>query len=88
MREPGPMRPWHSRAIASALLILCFGPLALAQEKQSAQQEQPPQAKEKEGTALRRIEWFYKQRAFPLGFIPAGARQKALEQLEIGRAHV
>src|SRR5579863_2529605 len=30
----------------------------------------------------RRQEWFYNQRAYPLGYIPAGARLKALHQLD------
>jgi hypothetical protein len=29
-----------------------------------------------------RMEWFYKQRAFPLGHIPAGARMKAFEHMQ------
>lgn len=31
----------------------------------------------------RRQEWFYNQRAYPLGYIPAGARLKALHQLDL-----
>jgi len=35
-----------------------------------------------DGDLLRkRIEWFYNQRAYPLGYIPAGARSRALEKL-------
>jgi hypothetical protein len=30
----------------------------------------------------RRMEWFYNQRAFPLKHIPAGARLRALRQLD------
>lgn len=37
---------------------------------------------EDEGDAvLERMEWFYKQRAFPLPHIPAGVRMKAFEQM-------
>lgn len=39
------------------------------------------------GDQLRqRIEWFYNQRADPLGYIPGGARSRALEQLRQNQA--
>lgn len=31
---------------------------------------------------LRRQQWFFRQRAYPLGFIPQGARERALEEMD------
>jgi len=42
----------------------------------------PPLAAEEEGEGLGRRDWFYAQRAYPLGTIPPAARVKALQQLE------
>ncbi len=61
---------------------VCTGPFAFAQEKQTQQSERPAQEQEKKDTARRRSEWFYNQRAYPLGRIPAGARLNALRQLD------
>jgi photosystem II stability/assembly factor-like uncharacterized protein len=70
-------------AIALASLILAFSTFASAQEEPpSAQETQPPRRERRRDDPRRRMEWFYRQRAFPLGRIPAGARQKALEQME------
>ncbi|MBZ5527825.1 MAG: hypothetical protein LAN71_08000 [Acidobacteriia bacterium] len=43
----------------------------------------PAEDREREGAEFlkRRQRWFYQQRAYPLGFIPQGARARALEQL-------
>src|ERR1700736_76690 len=42
------------------------------------------QTQKKEGRDVQRQreEWFYRQRAFPHKFVPAGAHQRALKQLE------
>jgi hypothetical protein len=43
------------------------------------QQSEPP----KRGDLIRqRMEWFYRQRAYPLKHIPAGARRRALKQMD------
>ena len=36
----------------------------------------------KRSRPYRRVEWFLQQRAYPLGYIPAGVRQKALSQVD------
>src|SRR6266850_2470428 len=40
------------------------------------------QEREDRDAQLQRQEWFYRQRAFPLEYVPAGAHQGALKQLE------
>src|ERR1700736_3526198 len=42
------------------------------------------QTQKKEGRDVQRQrqEWFYRQRAFPHKYVPAGAHQRALKQLE------
>lgn len=39
-------------------------------------------AKDEDEAVRQRMEWFYRQRAFPLGYIPEGARGKALQELD------
>ena len=58
--------------------VFCFWPQVVAQA-------QPPAAQERD-LPRERMEWFYQQRAYPLGHIPAGARLRALEALERMRA--
>src|SRR2546430_4568750 len=53
------------RSLAVSLLLLCS--IASAQES--------------EDLARRRAAWFYSQRAYPLGYIPAGARLNAIEEM-------
>src|SRR3989442_11962033 len=72
-------------AALTLLLALGFGLFATAQEKPSPKNEQVAREggeREEKDTARKRIEWFYQQRAFPLGFIPAGARLRALQELD------
>jgi len=68
--------------LLAAAIGVCAGPFASAQQKQTEQTQQAAPEQEKKDTARRRIEWFYNQRAFPLGRIPAGARVNALRQLD------
>src|SRR5713226_8084422 len=49
------------------------------QAQTSSQGQREPESGEK---IRQRAEWFYQQRAYPIGLIPAGARQRALEQLD------
>jgi hypothetical protein len=44
--------------------------------------QQPSEPPESGDMIRRRMEWFYNQRAFPLKHIPAGARLRALRQLD------
>src|SRR5947209_11461290 len=72
-------------AALTLLLALGFGLFATAQEKPLAKNEHVAREggeREEKDTARKRIEWFYQQRAFPLGFIPAGARRRALQELD------
>lgn len=80
---PGPRR-WTRAGLAALLAIgvVAFagaqkGPAAPASSKGTAPVRQPSDAE----LIRRRTAWFHDQRAFPLGFIPAGARLRALEQL-------
>jgi photosystem II stability/assembly factor-like uncharacterized protein len=60
--------------VALLFLMTGFSLLALALRQ--------TQEKEKRDVQRQRQEWFYRQRAFPHTFVPAGARQSALKQLE------
>lgn len=57
-----------------AWLVFSFGLLAAAQK--------PPEHEtgENADSPRQRMDWFYQQRAYPLGFIPRGARSHALQQ--------
>jgi photosystem II stability/assembly factor-like uncharacterized protein len=69
-------------------VVCCLAvPRVAAQEKvpqkpPPAKQQEAQAEQETEGTAQRRAEWFYKQRAFPLPNIPAGIRLQALRELD------
>src|SRR5262249_2788521 len=67
------MRTWSSRLCVFALVFVVF-------PQSIAQQESEPA--ENANLIRRRIEWFYRQRAYPLARIPKGVRLKALEQLD------
>ena len=41
-----------------------------------------PSGPESTNVQQRRAEWFFQQRAYPLGYVPTGARLRALEQLD------
>src|ERR1700733_15622049 len=45
-------------------------------------QQQPSEPAEGSDIIRQRMEWFYNQRAYPLKHIPAGARLRALKQLD------
>ncbi len=47
-----------------------------------AQDQQPPFGGPNHDLQRKRAEWFYGQRAYPLGYIPAGARLEALKHLD------
>jgi hypothetical protein len=62
-------------------------PAKINRAAQSATGEAQPavpgeEGKDEDDAVLQRMEWFYRQRAFPLPHIPAGARLKAFEQME------
>jgi uncharacterized repeat protein (TIGR01451 family) len=67
------MNPINVSISLSLATLLCTS-LGFAQ-----QQSEPT----KRGDMIRhRMEWFYRQRAYPLKHIPAGARRRALKQME------
>ncbi len=63
-----------ARIVASILLAYLCWTFAVGQQHQL-------NTAGKAGLELKRQEWLFQQRAYPLGYIPAGARLKALEQL-------
>lgn len=77
--------------LASSLLLPAepvraqLKPLSSAAARTQAQDAAvaPSESPDREGAAFlaRRQRWFYHQRAYPLGFIPQGARARALEHL-------
>ena len=74
-------RPRLVRRIFLACLQACCFAMLLA--PQAASQDEPAvRASESEDLVFKRWEWFYKQRAFPLEHIPAGARGRALRELD------
>lgn len=60
-------------------LIFMLAPIAFSQTPALPQHKAEAEA---ENSVRQRQEWFYRQRAYPLAHIPAGARLKALNQLE------
>ncbi len=61
------------RSLLALLLFLAgFALLAVAQTQEKEERDRPRQ----------RQEWFYRQRAYPHNYVPAGAHQRALKQLE------
>src|SRR3989454_6319631 len=75
-RSSWPKMPGKFAALA-LLLASALAPLSTAQRK-----PMPRVELEDSDVILRRQEWFYRQRTYPLGFIPAGARLRALQHLE------
>ncbi|HYL09894.1 MAG TPA: hypothetical protein VEU31_04080, partial [Candidatus Acidoferrales bacterium] len=77
---------WPSLAIFAVALIsyFFFGNRFTGNARAASSRFQNARAEsrfEEDGPDLvrQRMEWFYNQRAFPLGGIPAGARMKAFE---------
>src|SRR5713101_4134230 len=94
MRGQRPVRPVCTRANIQLCFVFGFAPCLAGQGQEPASQPAPQQAPSQNATPeipapkqtddfLRlRMEWFYQQRAFPLGYIPAGSRLAALRQRE------
>ena len=61
----------------SLAVPLVYGPVA-----GSAEERRPHAGMSKAAITRKRAEWFYQQRAYPRDHIPAGARVKAVKQLE------
>jgi len=95
MRKPSPIRVWNW--LAAAGLLFCLASFAAAQKAPkvgkdpasghsltAAQAAGPElhQVGEDEGFLQKRHEWFYGQRAYPLGFIPPNARLNALKEMD------
>src|SRR2546425_5140045 len=92
-----PLGMASQRVLFATLLAVCLGPIAAAQNilpppRNEQRPVSPPATAspaqqengEQEGADFlrKRAEWFYKQRTFPLGFIPPNARLKALKQMD------
>jgi hypothetical protein len=80
---------WPSLAIFGVVLVsyFFFGNRFAGNARAASSRFQDARAEsrfEEDGPDLvrQRMEWFYKQRAFPLGGIPAGARMKAFEHMQ------
>jgi hypothetical protein len=67
-----PARKLSRNLLALQLFMAGFAILAMAQTQEK--EERDPQRQ--------RQEWFYRQRAYPHNYVPAGAHQRALKQLE------
>src|SRR3989441_5925251 len=72
---------WLQIVGRSAALVLLLAS-ALASLSTAQRKPMPRVELEDSDVILRRQEWFYRQRTYPLGFIPAGARLRALQHLE------
>jgi len=67
------------------LLLFCLSPFVAAQEQKprlEGQNASPAAQPEDAELVRKREEWFYQQRAYPLRYIPAGARLRALKELD------
>ncbi|HEV2490645.1 MAG TPA: IPT/TIG domain-containing protein [Candidatus Acidoferrales bacterium] len=72
-------------SLLALLTLLVAGAIAPLVGQQKAEQgKRGERAAERDSATLirKRADWFFKQRAFPLGFIPSGARIKAIHQME------
>jgi hypothetical protein len=67
---------WKTGGLCLLAAYLFFALIA------SEAQQQPPAAALERNRHWQQMEWFYRQRAYPLGRIPAGARRRSLEQLD------
>jgi hypothetical protein len=73
----------HRAAIAISLLaLLVAGAIAPLVGQQISRRGAREQERDSATLIRKRADWFYKQRAYPLGHIPAGARLKAIQQME------
>ena len=68
------MKPTHI-LVQFVLAALCFTSLSFPQT-------QPVKPATRGDLIRQRMEWFYRQRAYPLKHIPAGARLRALKQMD------
>lgn len=67
---------------ARFLTLLVLAPAALLPAFAQGDKQPVPDYLRRRPIYLRQ-QWFYEQRAFPLGFIPGGSRQSALQKLDI-----
>jgi hypothetical protein len=66
----------HASVVIPALIFILLVSVALAQHGAA------PGSANHFDIVRERMDWFYRQRAFPLKHIPPGARVKALQQLK------
>ena len=69
-------------SLLAILLLLIAGVIAPLVGQQNARRTARENERDSATLIRKRAEWFYKQRAYPLGFIPAGARIKAFRQMQ------
>jgi hypothetical protein len=74
----------HHRGVSllALLALLVAGAIAPLVGQQKAQRASRENERDSATLIRKRADWFFKQRAYPLGFIPAGARMKAIQQME------
>ncbi len=73
---------WFAEYTGPLALLILFSASGIAQQNTSGRQEgeQSGQADKKREAPRKRIEFFNRPRAFPLGMIPGGARVRSLQQ--------
>jgi photosystem II stability/assembly factor-like uncharacterized protein len=77
--KPNPFLPAVLTVSVLALAVVALVPLLSSQTLSPLRQEL---RRRPESLVRQRQEWFYNQRAYPLGYIPAGARLKAFRELQ------
>lgn len=69
-------------SLLALLLLLVAGAIAPLVGQQKAQRRSRENERDSAALIRKRADWFFKQRATSRGFIPAGARMKAFQQME------
>ncbi|HEV2299038.1 MAG TPA: hypothetical protein VGR72_11025 [Candidatus Acidoferrales bacterium] len=69
-------------SLLALLMLLVAGAIAPLVGQQNARRNARENERDSAALIRKRADWFFKQRAYPLGFIPAGARMKAIQQME------
>jgi hypothetical protein len=73
----------HRSALAASLLaLLVIGVIAPLVAQQKSLRKTREEERDSATLIRKRADWFFKQRAYPLGHIPAGAKLKAIQQME------
>jgi hypothetical protein len=74
---------WAAFFLAAILLLSGLAPRIVGQEqaREPGKEGRFPEREDPDIVRLR-AQWFFQQRAFPLGFIPAGVRERAIRQMQ------